>query len=272
MSTRVSGRLHELRFTPALLTRPAIHRFCAETTLHHFAIVSYLVDPDALRRHLHPRFEPDCIDVAAGRRAVVSAVTFLDRDFRFSGLPWVRASFGQTNYRAYVVDRHTGEHVVWFFGTCLDSISVMVPRYLWKLPWHRAHFDFDCAFDEGRHAYRSFRVTTRSRWAPAAIELADSGVPPAALDGFENLEASLVYLTHPLRGYFHRRDGTLGSYAIWHDRLQPTTGRLVSASYPLFQSLDLVVDGDLGAVHSVLIQKCVDFTIYLPPAQVGGRP
>lgn len=247
----MSGRLRELRFTPALLTRPAVHRFCAETTLHHFAIVSFLVD------------------VPSGRHALVSAVTFLDRDFRFSGLPWLRASFGQTNYRAYVTDRETGEHVVWFFGTCLDSASVVVPRYLWKLPWHRARFVFACDFDANARRYRTFRVTTASRWAPAALELEDLGVSPPALDGFNQPEAGLVLLTHPLRGFFRRRDGALGTYAIWHDRLQPTTGRLVDASYPLFDALGLTAADTPPAVHSVLIQPSVDFTIYLPPASLG---
>jgi hypothetical protein len=267
----VNGRLPDLRFTPALLTRPPVHRFCAETTLHHFAIVSFLVDPDALRRHLHPRFEPDLVDVPSGAHALVSAVTFLDRDFRFSGLPWVRGSFGQTNYRAYVTDRETGEHVAWFFGTCLDSMSVVVPRYLWKLPWHRARFAFDCNFDAHRGRYRAFRVMTESSWAPAVLELEDLGVPPQALDGFAQLEAGLVLLTHPLRGFFHRRDGALGTYAIWHDRLRPTAGRVVDARYPLFNALGLAAAEMPPVVHSVLLQRSVDFTIYLPPASLGDK-
>jgi hypothetical protein len=53
--------LDHLRFTPALLQRPAPGRLAAETTLLNFVIVTYLVDPSALRAHLHPRFEPDCI-------------------------------------------------------------------------------------------------------------------------------------------------------------------------------------------------------------------
>jgi uncharacterized protein YqjF (DUF2071 family) len=100
----VRSRLAALRFTRERLTRPAT-RWCAETTLHHFAIVGYLVDPAALGRHFHPRFEPDLVECgAAAGTALVSVVTFLDRDFRFAALAWARASFGQTNYRAYVTD------------------------------------------------------------------------------------------------------------------------------------------------------------------------
>ncbi len=264
------GSIDDLRFTPGLLTRPAPRGMAVETTLLHFAIVTFTVDPEQLRSHLHPRFEPDrIIDADGVSRALVSAVTFLDRDFRFVALPWLRGRFGQTNYRAYVTDRQTGEHVVWFFGTCLDSWSVLVPRHAWQLPWHRARMRFDCEHDQARQAYSRFRVDTASDWAPAQLELEDTGRPPAALAGFTNLESGLVLLTHPLRGYFRRRDGRLGSYAIWHPRLEPRAGRVTVANYPLLQTLGLVAEGDTPRVHSVLLQGSIDFTIYLPPARVG---
>ena len=241
-----------------------------ETTLLHFAIVTFSVDPERLRSHLHPRFEPDCIvDADGGSRALVSAVTFLDRDFRFVAVPWVRGHFGQTNYRAYVRDRQTGEHVVWFFGTCLDSWSVMVPRHAWKLPWHRARMRFDCTHDIQSNTYSRFRVETASAWAPAQLELTDTGRAPTALDGFPSLEAGLVLLTHPLRGYFTRRDGRLGSYAIWHPRLEPSEGTVTVANYPLLGTLGLIGERSTPRVHSALLQKRIDFTIYLPPARVA---
>ncbi len=258
--------MDNLRFTPDLLTRPIPRGLAAETTLDHFAVVTYLVDPDRLRPHLHPRFEPDCITARSGSDALVSVVTFLDRDFRFVACPWLTRSFGQTNYRAYVRDVETGEHAAWFFGTCLDSLAVAIPRHLWKLPWHRARMDFDCRPDATGVRYESYSVRTRSRWAPADLVLEDSGNSPQRLDGFEDFETGLVLLTHPLRGYFFRQDGVLGTYAIWHDRIQPTEGRVELARYPLLSRLGLVEEGDLHSVHSVLLQKSVDFTIYLPPA------
>ncbi|MCP3917735.1 MAG: hypothetical protein GY711_19500 [bacterium] len=32
----------------------------------------------------------------------------------------------------------------------------------------------------------------------------------------------------PPRGFYHRRDGRLGSYTIWYERLQPTRGCVVA--------------------------------------------
>ena len=89
--------------------------------------------------------------------------------------------------------------------------------------------------------------------------------------GFTDLESGLVLLTHPLKGYFNRRDGQLGNYSIWHDQLQPTVGYVERANFSLLESLGLVVSGDLSDIHSVLIQPEIDFTIYLPPASVVSR-
>ncbi len=262
--------IEALRFTPRLLSKPVPRGLAVETTLQHFAIVTYWVDPSNLRKHLHPRFEPVCLTVdGRPRQALVSVVTFLDRDFRFVACPWIKGSFGQTNYRAYVQDTHTGEQAAWFFGTCLDSASVAVPRHLWKLPWHRARMAFDCRYDEVAARYSTFNVRTRSRWAPAQLGIEDSGKPPGQLAGVSNLEAGLVLLTHPMRGYFFRQDGALGSYTIWHDRTKPTVGQIQEAAYPLLQKLGLVGTGNLGDIHSVLLQPRIDFTIYLPPSKVN---
>jgi hypothetical protein len=269
MKERVTS-LDELRFTPALLLKPAPTILTAETTLKHFVTVTYAVDAAALRRHLHPRFEPDCIPFAgATAQALVSVVTFLDRDFRLAVFPWFRSQFGQTNYRSYVLDTATGEHVAWFFGTCLDSLAVAVPRHVWCLPWHRCRMTFDCRYDESSKRYSHLEVRTHSRWAPGRLEVQDSGESPQELLGFSHLEAGLVLLTQPTRGFYFRRDGVLGTYSIWHDRLRQSLGTVKVAEYGLLQDLGLVPLGDCRNVHSVLIQPSVDFTIYLPPSKIS---
>jgi uncharacterized protein YqjF (DUF2071 family) len=261
--------IEDLRFTPELLSRPFPRGLAVETTLQHFAIVTYWVDPSALRRLIHSRFEPVCLAInGRSPRALVSVVTFFDRDFRFVAWPHFKRSFGQTNYRAYVLDTITGEQAAWFFGTCLDSASVAVPHYLWRLPWYRARMDFDCRYDQAAGRYSMFNVRTRSKWAPGRLAIADSGKAPAELAGVSNLEAALVLLTHPMRGFFFRRDGALGSYAIWHDRTHPTVGTVQEAAYPLLQRLGLVDEGDQRDIHSVLVEPKIDFTIYLPPSRV----
>lgn len=264
--------IDDLRFTPQLLSKPDTRGFAVETTLQHLAIVTYWVDPLSLRKHLHPRFEPICLSAEnRHRQSFVSVVTFLDRDFRFVMWPSLTWSFGQTNYRAYVQDTETGDQAVWFFGTCLDSLLVVLPRVLWKLPWHRGRMVFHTSYDDTAKRYSTYSVRTRSRWAPGHLEIRDLGLPLRQLPGVSNVEAGLVLFTHPMKGYFFRQDGALGSYAIWHDRMTPTLGELTQGRYPLLERLGLVAEGDLAAVHSVLMQPKIDFTIYLPPSKIGSK-
>jgi hypothetical protein len=265
----VADGVERLLFTPALLTRPPLSPWDVVATLRHFAIVSYAVDPARLRPHVHPRYELDCfIQGPAGPQALVSMVPFEDQDFHFSGMPWARFRFGQTNYRTYVIDTQTGQRAVWFFGTTLDSWTVAIPRYLWRLPWHRGHVRFECSHDAAAGRYADYQMTTRSTWAPVDIQLTDTGRPLASLAGVSDLEAGLVTLTHPLIGVFYRRDGRLGTYSIWHDRLCCTAGTVASARIGLFDRLGLVPFAEQTRPHSVLLQRETEFTIYLPPGRV----
>jgi hypothetical protein len=78
------------RFTDALLSRPPVSRCDAIATLRHFAIISYAVDPEKVRPHVHPRFDLDSfIESANGPRVLVSMVPFEDQDFHFAGARWV---------------------------------------------------------------------------------------------------------------------------------------------------------------------------------------
>ena len=130
---------------------------------------------------------------------------------------------------------------------------------------------FNCRYDDRLNRYSHLEVRTRSRWAPGLLEVQDSGESPRELLGFSNLEAGLVLLTQPTRGFYFRRDGVLGSYSIWHDRLRQSLGTVKVAEYGLLRDLELVALGVCRDVHSVLIQPSVDFTIYLPPCKIGER-
>ncbi len=260
--------MQPLTFTDDLLARRRPSGIDVDTTLAHFAIITYLVDPEIARAHIPPRFTLDCIAWEGREYALLSVVPFLDLDFRFTKFPWPKWRFGQTNYRIYVTDTKTGEHVAWFIGTSLDSLSVLGPRYLWKLPWHKAKIEFDCDFDAQARRYTTYRMETTNSWADAEVELTDTGKPPTELKGFEDLETGLVLLTHPRKGFYFRRDGRLGSYSIWHDRLQTSAGNVVTASFDLLDQLGLVLSGETSKVHSVLIQNRTEFTIYLPPRSI----
>jgi len=230
------------------------------TTLADFAIVSYAVEPATLAALLPAGFAPDVFTLDSGRPcAFVSAVPFRDLDFRFGFAPWLKFHFGQTNYRAYVT--HRGQRCVWFFGTSLATRWVMIPRYWWKLPWHGARIAIEADWT-GERCTR-YRLATTAAWGNAEADLEGSDAPTGRLDGFADAEETAVVLTHPLAGYFQRRDGVPGSYSVWHDRLELRRGTARNARFEVFEQLGLVQPGT--APHSVLLQRRTEFVIVLPP-------
>lgn len=90
------------------------------------------------------RFRLDTIMIDGREQALVSAVPFLNVDFGLAAHPSPRLEMPQVDYRAYIIDEHTGERAVWFFGTTLDSWSLPLPRYVWQQPWHAGRTRFDC--------------------------------------------------------------------------------------------------------------------------------
>ena len=260
------GAIEGLAFNDDLLTKPALSPGDVVATLQHFAIVSYAVPARRVRPHVDPAFDLDCFPSPSGEPLVwVSMVPFEDQDFHFVAFPRLRFRFGQTNYRSYIIDRSTGQRAVWFFGTTLDSWTVAVPRFVWKLPWHRGRIRFHCDYDSATRRYTRYQMTTDTGWAPVELALEDLGQAVTSLDGFTSVEAALVALTHPLIGVYYRRDGRLGTYRIWHDRLHCTAGRVLHARIGLFDRLGLVPYDEQARPHSVLLQRQTEFSIYLPP-------
>ncbi|MDY7224955.1 DUF2071 domain-containing protein [Hyalangium rubrum] len=246
--------------TSPFLPRPRSGPLDVTTDLLDFAIVTYAVEPEALARHLPPDFEPETFTLADGRRvAFVSAVPFRDKNFRFGWAPFFRFDMGQTNYRAYV--RHRGERAVWFFGTSLDSPWVWIPRFVWKLPWHPARMRFEAAWTGER--CEQYRLATEGEWGGAELELSGTETPMGCLDGFRDEEECAVVLTHPLQGFYFRRDGRLGTYSIWHARLQLQRANVRKARFQVFESLGLTTSESVP--HSVLVQRSTEFIIFLPP-------
>jgi hypothetical protein len=234
------------------------------TTLRHFAIVTYAIPPERLAGLVDDRFALDTVEIDGRTRALISVVPFEDEDFRWAASDGPRWRFGQTNYRIYVRDRQTGRRAVWFLGTTLGSWRVVVPRYWWRLPWHYGRFAFACELNaDGR--YTTYRIETRSRWGPLTLALDHHPRAPLALAGFADTATALDVLTHPLDGFFRRRDGRLGTYSVWHERLTPTPGHVREARIGLLDRLGIVPFAEQADAHSVLIQERTEFQIHLPP-------
>lgn len=256
-----------LHYDDLRVPRPPVAGINVQCRLKHFAIISYTVDPALLRPMIPQRFRLDTIMIDGREQALVSAVPFLNVDFGLAAHPSPRLEMPQVDYRAYIIDEHTGERAVWFFGTTLDSWSLPLPRYVWQQPWHAGRTRFDCRLGGGGEHYEHYHMHTASAWGSAEVTLRQPPeLPPASYPGFGDEETALFYLTHPLVGFYQRqRDGRLGAYRVWHERLQVHPAELVNARFALFDRLGLVSLARQQQPYSVLVQPINDFTVYLPP-------
>lgn len=255
--------MDKLRFADVLHERPAPRGIDVVTKLQQFAIITYAVDPARLLPLIPPRFKLDTIIVEGEEAALLSVVPFIDVDFTSAVFPFPRFRCGQTNYRMYIIDQQTGERAVWFLGTVLDSWTLVVPRHLWRLPWYAGRIDFKNVVENGRGL--QYQMRTVSQWASAEVHLVDSDAEEAVFPGFPDSESALVYLTHPLTAYYYRRDGKLGSYRVWHERLQMRPLQCIEARFDLLDRLGIIPFAEQRLPYNVMFQPETEFTIYLPP-------
>lgn len=102
-------------FEEFVVPKPKTRLTDVVTTLRHFGLVTYTIDPALLRAQLPPGLSPLTIDVDGASRALLSVVLFMNSDFRSAVVPVPRFTMPQINYRAYVIDERTGDHGIWFW-------------------------------------------------------------------------------------------------------------------------------------------------------------
>jgi len=270
-------------FRTTLQSRLASRRsglFDVRSDLLHFALITYALPAERLRQHIPPRFDIPTFPINGQQLALMSAVPFLDADFHFYRLaPFVKMQFAQTNYRVYVVDRETGEHCVWFFGTTLGSRVVHLARKLWRIPWHYADYDAICDYNPSRRAYDRYEMYHFSTWATAEIYVEDTGQPMTLLPGFSSLDEQILILTHPINGYFYRlsdqrrlslsKPAQVGTYSVWHEEIPFTVGKPKLLYFSLYERLGLLSEKEMRKPHSVLICPRTTFEVHLPPRRVA---
>jgi len=229
--------------------------------LLHFALINYAVPKNCLEPYIpSERFEILEFDVDGRQQAMLSVVSFVDADFCFYRLfPWFKFYFPQTNHRLYVIDKATGEPVVWFFGTTLGSRVVHLARTLWRIPWFGARYHVDCLFDEIAGRYKTYQMQIKSDWCAAQIEIEDTGKPVELSDD------ERLILTHPMDGYFYRLDGRVGGYAVWHELIPLTAGKPRQLYFSLYEKLGIMTKEEMQKPTSIFLCPRTPFEIYMPP-------
>jgi len=235
--------------------------------LLHFALINYAVPMTRLEPYIPTdRFDILEFDIAGQQQAVFSVVPFVDADFSFYRLfPWTKFRFPQTNHRVYVIDKATGEPVVWFFGTTLGSWAVHIARTLWRLPWYSAQYQINCTYDESSARYLDYQMEIESEWCAGQIDIEDSGRL------VELTDAERLILTHPVDGYFYRLDGRVGSYAIWHKIIPLTKAKPRHLYFSLYEKLGIMNKEEMQKPYSIFLCPRIHFEIYMPPRATENR-
>ncbi|UIR56805.1 DUF2071 domain-containing protein [Sphingobacterium sp. SRCM116780] len=241
--------------------------FTVATQLRHFSIVTYLVPIEKLRRVIPLCFDIYTITIEGKHWGMVSAVTFIDKDFHFKNiLPFWKLEFPQTNYRAYIINKTTGENCVWFFGTGLGSRFVFIPQKVWKMPWFLSTYETNFEYTD---KYTSYQIEITAQNANANIDIIEDSVPRFITEDFSSAEEARLVLTHPVTGYFKRSDNYIGSYKIWHPLMEISTGQCKNAYFEKFEKLELLTIEQMKHPYSVLLTKEIDFVIELPPQKLA---
>lgn len=241
--------------------KPAENFLTVASTLFNFSIVSYLVEPSALRKHIPEDFDLYTVWIDGKQKGLVSAVSFMNKKFRFKNLfPFIQSNFGQTNYRVYIKDRNTGENCAWFLGTSLGSPLVYIPRLLWKMPW------FYARYTTVLNSPYSLQMDTKK--CTTQLNITEDETPDPKWEGFSSPEEAMLVLTHPVKGYFTRRDGKISTYGVWHPRMDIKTGRAGKIYFKKFEDWGLLTKDEMLHPYSVLITPSIYFQVYLPPHRV----
>lgn len=245
----------------------------AEVLLRHLSLINYAVPKERLIRHIpEDRFEIPEFMFGGEPMTLMSAVVFYDRNFHYVHvIPSLKDGFGQTNYRVYVKDRLTDEHCAWFFGTTLGSPLVYCISGLWGIPWYWGHYKIDCLYNHEKAQYERYLFDVRSSWSASHVEIEDTGMPMDVQSGFASREELALIVTHPVEGYFYRKDGKLGTYSVWHREISMTLGTAHSLYFSLYERLGLLTREEMQRPHSIFLCPETELRIHLPPNLVKTR-
>ncbi len=237
------------------------------TLLEHFAIVSYRVPVERMSTLIPKPFKLWTYFVKGKEYALVSAVTFKDKDFSFYRISrFPKFNFYQTNFRAYIYHETTMEPLAWFFGTTLGSITNIIPKKRWKMPWNRGKYS--CDFELQDHKYLKYKMNFKSKFGESRVDIESSDKPMELTEGFDTLEQQKLILTHPVIGYYHSGKSNIGTYEIWHQEMNMHHGRAKDLYYGQFDDLGFLSASEMKKPHSILLTKEIEFDILLPPRMV----
>lgn len=217
--------------------------------MEEMLFINWAVRPEALRKMIHERLEPDTRLDAGGREiGLVSAVCFRVSEVRSSALPIPRLSFEQVNYRAYV---RAGEvPAVQFFDMKVNSRMVTALTGFLGAPVHYEDIDITTVqAGAERPGNTSLRYAIRSNGLQAealigeqhAGAIADTAITPG-------------FITQRLVGYANAGGG-LFRIDVEHSELDAIPARVESVEAPWLEQTGLLTADESTKPHSAFYAR-----------------
>jgi hypothetical protein len=238
----------------------------ATVRLSNFSIISYLVDPSILKKLLPSFIRPELFTINSTDHGMISAVSFCDTDFKFGWMgPFSWFNMWQTNYRAYVIDVRDNTKCVWFFQTMLGSVTSIIPRSIWKMPWYNSKYNAKICPERWKIFGKSSKYNDI-----VEIDICPNDAS-RQLAWFASNHDVVQSICYPSRGFYLKTDGSVGSYSIWHEAIKLSGGSIMNLNFSAFSRLGLVCESNFNNPHSIICNKSIDFEIYLPPINESAQ-
>ena len=237
------------------------------TRLEHFAIISYKVPVEKINHFIPKPFKLWTFNEKGIEYALISAVLFKDKDFSFYRISkYPKFNFFQTNFRTYIIDERDQTHSAWFFGTTLGSYTSLIPKRIWKMPWEYGKYNFEYKLEEKQ--YIAYKMKFRSKQGDGIANIKSTGNEMKLLQGFDSIEQQILILTHPVIGYYNLSGKELGTYEIWHPKIDLKEGIAIKVYFELFERLGFLSKHEMNKPHSILLTPEIEFDILLPPRSI----
>ncbi len=238
--------------------------FDVNTQLEHFAIITYKVPVDKIQPLIPKPFKLWSFKEKNIEYALISAVPFKDKDFSFYRLTrLLKFNFYQTNFRTYIVDQRDNSNSAWFFGTTLGSYTSIIPEKIWKMPWKYGKYHFK--YKLNNHEYSEYKMNFKSKLGDGIIDIKSSGNSMKIQQGFNSIAQQVHILTHPVIGYYNINKNEIGTYEVWHPKIDLKEGTVNELYFELFEKLGFLTKKEMQNPHSVLLTPRIEFDILLPP-------
>ena len=239
------------------------------TNLQHFALISYAVPVAKISPYIPEPFELWSFNKNATDYALISAVPFMDKDFSFYRFAKaIKFKFFQTNFRTYIRHKQTNEYSAWFFGTTLGSITNLVPKIFWSMPWEYGKYQFK--YNLENNIYSKYQMSFSSKQGSGLVDIKSTSNKMQLLEGFESIDEQKFILTHPIMGYY-QIGPTIGNYQIWHPEMDLWQGKSNNLYFEIYERLGFLTKEQMQKPHSVLITPEIEFDILLPPGKLRSQ-